>query len=73
MRLVLSVLLRVSEGIARARTIEEVAATVSRWLAHPDELERVREAAGRIARPDAAASIARRVLEGVAQGAPRRG
>ena len=64
----------VSAGAARlADSVEEVAATVSRWLAHPDELERVREAAGRIARPDAAASIARHVLEGLVQGAQRHG
>jgi len=50
-----------------------VAALVSRWLAHPDELERVREAAERIARPQAAATIAGRVLEGLTRDARRRG
>ncbi len=64
----------VQAGAARlADSVEEVAATVSRWLAHPAELERVREAAGRIARPQAAATIAGRVLEGLNRGAQRRG
>ena len=63
----------VSAGAARhANTVEEVAATVSGWLARPDELARVREAVGRIARPEAAATIARRVLEGITRGERRR-
>jgi processive 1,2-diacylglycerol beta-glucosyltransferase len=63
----------VSAGAARhANTVEEVAATVSGWLSRPEEIERVREAAGRIARPEAAATIARRVLEGMIRGERRR-
>ena len=46
-----------------ADSIAEVEATVGRWLADPEARERVREAAGRLARPHAAATIARRVLE----------
>jgi len=54
----------VAAGAARhADSVDEVADTVERWLSRPDELERVREAAGRIARPHAAETIARRVLE----------
>jgi len=64
----------VRAGAARhAGTVGEVAATVSRWLSHPGELERARDAAGRIARPHAAETIARRVLEGIPHGSSRRG
>jgi processive 1,2-diacylglycerol beta-glucosyltransferase len=53
----------VSAGAAvLADSVEEVAATVARWLADPAARERVREAQARIARPDAAEAIARRVL-----------
>ena len=45
-----------------ADTVEEVAATLTRWLADPEARERVREAQSRLARPDAAEAIARRVL-----------
>lgn len=45
-----------------ADTIENVATTVERWLADPATRERVRENAGRLARPFAAETIARRVL-----------
>ena len=63
----------VGAGAARhAGSVDEVAATVSRWLAHPDELDHVRQAAGRIARPQAAATIAGRVLEGLTRGERRR-
>ena len=63
----------VAAGAARhADSVDDVAATVSSWLSHPEELERVRGAAGRIARPDAAAIIARRVLEGLGRGERRR-
>jgi len=48
-----------------ADSIDNVAATVSRWLADPRALERVRENAARLARPHAAETIARRVLEAV--------
>jgi processive 1,2-diacylglycerol beta-glucosyltransferase len=52
-----------SAGAAvHADTVEEVAATLTRWLADPEERERVREAQSRLARPDAAEAIARRVL-----------
>ena len=64
----------VAAGAARhADTVDEVAETVGFWLSHPEELERVRAAAGRIARPHAAETIARRVLEGLPHGDPRRG
>jgi UDP-N-acetylglucosamine:LPS N-acetylglucosamine transferase len=49
-----------------ADTIEEVESTVTRWLADPAARERVREAAARIARPKAAETIARRVIEEIA-------
>lgn len=45
-----------------ADTVENVAATVERWLADPVARERVRENAARLARPLAAETIARRVL-----------
>lgn len=45
-----------------AETVDDVVATVGRWLADPAARERVREAQGRLARPGAAAAIARRVL-----------
>lgn len=45
-----------------AESVEEVATTVAHWLADPAARERVREAQARIARPDAAEAIARRVL-----------
>jgi processive 1,2-diacylglycerol beta-glucosyltransferase len=48
-----------------AESVDEVAATVARWLAEPEARERVREAQARIARPDAAEAIARRVLADV--------
>jgi processive 1,2-diacylglycerol beta-glucosyltransferase len=46
-----------------ADSAEMVADTVARWLADPAVRERVRENAGRLARPHAAEVIARRVLE----------
>lgn len=49
-----------------ADSIEEVEATVGRWLADPAARERVREAAGRLARPNAARDIAQRVLSEIA-------
>ncbi len=45
-----------------AESVEDVTATVAHWLANPAARERVREAQSRIARPDAAEAIARRVL-----------
>jgi processive 1,2-diacylglycerol beta-glucosyltransferase len=54
----------VSGGAAvHADSVGEVCDTISRWLEDPRERERVREAAGRLAHPDAAERIARRVLE----------
>jgi processive 1,2-diacylglycerol beta-glucosyltransferase len=51
-------------GAARhADSIDEVAATVDRWLGDPAELARRRAAALALARPHAAETIARRVLE----------
>jgi processive 1,2-diacylglycerol beta-glucosyltransferase len=59
-----------SAGAARhADDIDEVIATAGRWLDHPLERERVREAARRIAAPSASEVIAARVLEGLT---PRR-
>jgi processive 1,2-diacylglycerol beta-glucosyltransferase len=55
-----------SQGAAlHADSIEEVAATVRGWLADRETLERVREAAARLARPQAARQIAARVLEAI--------
>jgi len=48
-----------------ADSAEMVAATVSRWLDDPAERERVRANAARLARPQAAETIARRVLEAI--------
>ncbi|MCC6650383.1 MAG: glycosyltransferase [Candidatus Eisenbacteria bacterium] len=48
-----------------ASTVDDVAAIVARWLGDPAARERVRENAGRLAHPDAAADIARRVLEAI--------
>jgi processive 1,2-diacylglycerol beta-glucosyltransferase len=48
-----------------ADSIGEVEAMVGSWLSDAAARERVREAAGRLARPNAAASIARRVLEDI--------
>jgi processive 1,2-diacylglycerol beta-glucosyltransferase len=50
---------------AYAETVEGVGDAVRRWITQPDERERAREAAGRLAAPEAALKIARRVLEGV--------
>lgn len=48
-----------------AESAEDVAACVGTWLSDPDRRERVREAAGNLAAPHAAATIARRVLEAI--------
>ena len=48
-----------------ADSLDTVAATVSRWLADPQALERARDNARRLARPRAAEDIAKRVLESV--------
>lgn len=56
-----------------ADTVETVATTVARWLADPAERRRVSENALRLARPQAAEAIARRVLESVSQAARRAG
>lgn len=57
-----------------ASTVDDVALTVERWLADPAARARVRENAARLAHPNAAADIARRVLDAVAanRGARRR-
>jgi processive 1,2-diacylglycerol beta-glucosyltransferase len=58
----------VAAGAARlADSVEDVSDTVDQWLSHPAEIEKVREAAGRIARPQAAETIARRVLAATAK------
>lgn len=54
-----------------ADSIDNVATTVERWLADPAARERVRENAGRLARPEAAETIARRVLDAVPSRAAR--
>jgi len=54
-----------------ADSIADVEATVGRWLADTGERERVRAAAKRLAHPDAAERIARRVLETVPQSLER--
>ena len=48
-----------------ADSLDTVAATVSRWLDDPAALSRARENAARLARPEAAMDIAKRVLESV--------
>ncbi len=50
-----------------ASTVEDVALTVERWLADPAARARVRENAGQLAHPNAAADIAARVLEAIAK------
>jgi processive 1,2-diacylglycerol beta-glucosyltransferase len=54
-----------------ADSIDNVVATVERWLADPAARERVRENAGRLARPLAAETIARRVLDACASPSAR--
>ncbi|HTR97660.1 MAG TPA: glycosyltransferase [Candidatus Acidoferrales bacterium] len=56
-----------------ADTVETVATTVARWLADPEERRRVSESALRLARPQAAETIARHVLESVTQHTRRAG
>lgn len=46
-----------------AESAEDVAAVVGTWLSNPAKRERVAAAAAALARPDAAAAIARRVLD----------
>lgn len=48
-----------------ADSVDEVEATVGRWLDDPTELERRRKAALALGRPQAAQTIARRVLDAV--------
>ena len=48
-----------------ADSLATVTATVARWLGDPEALQRVRDSAARLARPNAAEDIARRVLESV--------
>ena len=63
----------VAAGAARhADSVDDVAATVQQWLTSPEDRERVRQAAGRIAAPHAAETIARRVLEGLSERQARR-
>ena len=64
----------VANGAAvHAGSPDEVEHAVARWLEDPAAREAARQAAGRIARPEAAATIARRVLEGVPQRGARTG
>lgn len=48
-----------------ADSIDEVASTAGRWLADPQERERIRANQAHLARPLAAETIARRVLEAI--------
>jgi processive 1,2-diacylglycerol beta-glucosyltransferase len=48
-----------------ADSVKAVETTVGRWLLDAAAREQVREAAGRLARPDAARTIAQRVLEAI--------
>jgi processive 1,2-diacylglycerol beta-glucosyltransferase len=48
-----------------ADTVDEVEATVARWLADPSERERVRQRALSLAHPGASETIARRVMEAI--------
>ncbi|MEY4374816.1 MAG: hypothetical protein RL760_983, partial [Candidatus Eisenbacteria bacterium] len=48
-----------------ADSLDTVAATVARWLADPDSLRRAQESAARLAHPQAAHDVAKRVLESV--------
>lgn len=48
-----------------AETLDTVAATVARWLSDPEALRRAQDSAARLAHPDAAHDVARRVLESV--------
>jgi len=50
----------------RAGSVDEVGARVEAWIADPAARERARAAAERLARPRAAETVARRVLEGAA-------
>jgi processive 1,2-diacylglycerol beta-glucosyltransferase len=54
-----------------ADSAEAVEVAVGRWLADTAARERVREAAGRLARPQAAENIARRVLSEIPQAVAR--
>jgi processive 1,2-diacylglycerol beta-glucosyltransferase len=56
--------LEAAGAATRAGTLDEVAARVERWLADPAARDEARAAAGRLAKPAAAETIARRVLEG---------
>ena len=58
-----------------ADSLETVTANVGRWLGDAKARERVRENAARLARPDAAQTIAKRVLEAIPASAarPRKG
>jgi processive 1,2-diacylglycerol beta-glucosyltransferase len=54
-----------------ADSVDTVATTVERWLSDPAARERVRENAGRLARPLAAETIARHVLDAMPSGAAK--
>lgn len=57
--------LELGGAAVHADSVETVAATVQRWLADPAARVRVQQNAARMAKPDAADSIAQRVLEAV--------
>ena len=54
-----------------ADTLDMVEASVARWITDPEARERAREAAGRLAKPNAALDIARRVLAEIPAAARR--
>jgi UDP-N-acetylglucosamine:LPS N-acetylglucosamine transferase len=55
----------------QASDAEDVAARVQRWLSDPAARERARESAGRLGAPQAAETIARRVLAAIPAGSER--
>lgn len=65
--------LEAAGAAVHADSVREVAENVGRWLADKDAHARAREAAGRIAHPRAAETIARHVLASVEAGVVRAG
>ncbi|HYM80660.1 MAG TPA: glycosyltransferase, partial [Candidatus Limnocylindria bacterium] len=57
--------LKAAGAAVHADSVDQVETTVGRWLADADERDRVRAAALRLAAPNAAEVIARRVLEAI--------
>jgi len=59
------------DAAVHADSVDDVESTVGHWLQDPSELERRREAARALARPHAAETIARRVLDAVPEATRR--